>query len=265
MAGDGLLWLLTWFYDITNSWGLAIVGVTILTRIIMHPLTQKQMHSMRKMQELQPRMKVIQEKYADDKDMQSKKIMELYKENKVNPASGCLPLLVQLPIFILLFTVLTRHGFEGATFLSIRLYGSCLSTVADAIRLVDPVTGVRLAEEELGVLVVVFSALSNPLLLFANVGLWLPNTILLLVVGFLTWYQQRIASVGNPQMAMMNWLMPIFMTFICLGFPGGVVLYWGVSSLLGVVAQMFVMRKTTEEMQKKPVLLKEKPTQKEAE
>jgi len=265
MAGDGLMWLLTWIHGMTNSWGIAIIGVTLLVRAVMHPLTRKQMSSMKRMQELQPRIKVLQEKYANDKETQSKKVMELYKEHKVNPASGCLPLLIQLPIFILLYNVLTRHGFPNATFLTIHLDGSLLSKISDAINLVDPVTGLSIPKEALGVVVVIFSAMSNPTLLFANYGTWLPNTVLLVVISFLTWYQQRLSSAGNPQMAMMNWFMPAFMTFICLSLPGGVLLYWGVSSLLGVVSQIFLVRKTSLEMSKKPVLLQEKPTSKEVE
>ena len=277
MAGDGLMWILTWIHGITNSWGLAIIGLTLLVRLAMHPLTKKQMDSMKKMQELQPRMKVIQEKYAEDKETQSKKVMELYKENNVNPASGCLPLLIQLPIFILLYNVLSRHGFPNATFLTIHLDGSILTMIAEAINLVDPATfekipikvlneatGHYILNPQLGFMVVIFSAMTNLPLLFSNMGMWLPNTVLLMVISFLTWYQQRLASSGNPQMAMMNWFMPLFMTFICVSLPGGVLLYWGVSSLIGVVSQVFVMRKTSVEMQKKPVLLQEKPTHKEA-
>jgi YidC/Oxa1 family membrane protein insertase len=109
---------------------------------------------------------------------------------------------------------------------------------------------------------VVFSAASNPSLLFSNLGIWLPNTVLLLVIAFLTWYQQHLTSSGNPQMVMMSWFMPIFLTYVCLGIPGGVLLYWGVSSLLGVAHQLRVMHKTNLEMQEKPVLLKEKPVHK---
>jgi YidC/Oxa1 family membrane protein insertase len=107
--------------------------------------------------------------------------------------------------------------------------------------------------------VVIFSAMTNPSLLFSNLGMLLPNTVLLLVISFLTWYQQHLTSSGNPQMAMMGWFMPILLTWVCLNIPGGVLLYWGVSSLLGVVHQLRVMRKTNMEMQDKPVLLKDKP------
>ena len=267
LAGDGLMWIMESIYSVTGSWGIAIIGLTLIARIAMHPLTKKQMDSMKKMQELQPRIKMLQEKYASDKEMQSKKVMELYKEYKVNPASGCLPLLIQLPIFILLFSVLRKHGFTGETFLTIRLDGSVISMIAEAIKLVYPagheLAGSRIPIEELGVIMVVFSAMSNPALLFENLGVWLPNTVLLIVISFLTWYQQRLSSTGNPQMAMMNWFMPLFLTFICLSLPGGVLMYWGTSAFLGVASQMRVMRKTSEQMQKKPVLLQEKPSQKE--
>ena len=88
------------------AWGLAIIVLTLLVRLLMHPLTAKQMASMQKMQKLQPQLKVLQEKYADDKDKLNAETMALYKDNKVNPASGCLPLIIQLPIFILLYGVL---------------------------------------------------------------------------------------------------------------------------------------------------------------
>ena len=94
-----MTWLLESLYLLTNSWGLAIILLTILVRIAMHPLTQKQMVSMQRMQKLQPMMKVLQEKYQDDKETLNREVMSLYKEHKVNPAAGCLPLLIQLPIF----------------------------------------------------------------------------------------------------------------------------------------------------------------------
>ena len=265
-ASDFLMWLLTTFYDLTNSWGLAIIALTLLVRLAMHPLTQKQMGSMQRMQKLQPRMKVLQEKYKDDKDTLNREVMALYKENKVNPAAGCLPLLIQLPILILFYNVLrdasTQENFINSTFLTIHLDGSFLSTIADAINLVDAVTGVPLAREQLGFMVVVFSAMTNPSLLFANLGMWLPNTVLLVSIGILTWYQQHLTSPGNPQMQMMNWFMPIFLTWICLPIPGGVLLYWGVSSLIGVASQLRIMFKTKQEMQEKPLLLQDKPAHK---
>ena len=244
------------------AWGLAIIVLTLLVRAAMHPLTQRQMVSMQKMQKLQPMLKVLQDKYGDDKDALNRETMALYKEHKINPASGCLPLLIQLPIFILLYGVLydltKTEAFTNVTFLGVNLGGSVLTTVADALNLVDE-AGVRIPDEQLGLVMVFLSSFTNLGLLFSRIGMWIFNFILLILIAFLTWYQQHISSAGNPQMAMMNWFMPLFLTFICFGLPGGVLLYWGVSSLMGIVHQLRVSKKTSEEMKTKPVLYKDKP------
>ena len=247
------------------AWGLAIIALTLLVRLAMHPLTQKQMSSMQKMQKLQPMLNVLQEKYADDKDKLNQETMALYKEHGVNPASGCLPLIIQLPIFILLYGVLydltKTEAFTNVTFLGVNLGGSVLTTVADALRLVDE-SGVRIPNEQLGFVMVLFSSFTNLSLLFSNIGMWIFNFILLLLIAYLTWLQQHLTSAGNPQMAMMNWFMPLFLTFICFGLPGGVLLYWGVSSLMGIIHQMRVSKKTSEEMKQKPALFQNKPKSK---
>ncbi|MBQ7155183.1 MAG: YidC/Oxa1 family membrane protein insertase [Synergistaceae bacterium] len=244
------------------AWGLAIIALTLLVRLLMHPLTAKQMASMQKMQKLQPQLQVLQEKYADDKDKLNQETMALYKDNNVNPASGCLPLIIQLPIFILLYGVLydltKTEAFTDVTFLGVNLGGSVLTTVADALRLVDE-SGVRIPNEQLGFVMVFLSSFTNLSLLFSNIGMWIANFILLVLIAYLTWLQQHLTSAGNPQMSMMNWFMPLFLTFICFGLPGGVLLYWGVSSLMGIIHQLRVSRKTSEEMKTKPVLYKEKP------
>jgi YidC/Oxa1 family membrane protein insertase len=189
-AGSFLMWLLTSLYNVTDSWGIAIILLTILVRCAMHPLTQKQMVSMQKMQKLQPRIKVLQDKYQDDKETLNKEVMGLYKENKINPAAGCLPLLIQLPILILFYNVLreasAQQEFLDVTFLMIRLGESFLSTIASAINRVDT-AGLPIPKEQLGFVAVIFSAGTNPSLLFSNLAMWLPNTILLLVIAFLTW------------------------------------------------------------------------------
>ena len=244
------------------AWGLAIIILTLIVRAAMHPLTQKQMSSMQKMQKLQPMIKVLQDKYKDDQEALNRETMALYKEHKINPASGCLPLIIQMPIFILLYGVLydltKTAAFTNVTFLGVNLGGSVLTTVADALNLVDE-AGVRIPNEQLGFIMVFFSSFTNLGLLFSNIGMWIFNFILLILIAFLTWYQQKLSTAGNSQMAMMNWFMPLFLTFICFGLPGGVLLYWGISSLMGIVHQLRVSKKTSEEMKNKPTLFKEKP------
>lgn len=244
------------------AWGLAIIVLTLLVRLLMHPLTSKQMKSMEKMQKLQPQLKVLQEKYADDKDELNRQTMALYQENKINPASGCLPLIIQLPIFILLYGVLydltKQANFTNVTFLGVNLGGSVLTTIAEALGGLTE-NGQAVSQEQLGFIMVFLTAIANPGLLFSNLGVWIFNFILLALIAWLTWYQQHLTGAGNPQMAMMNWFMPLFLTFICFGLPGGVLLYWGVSSLMGIIHQVRVKKRTNEEMKVKPVLYKEKP------
>lgn len=252
-ASELLLTILDFFYGLTNSYGLAIVLLTVAVRIVLYPLNQKQMTSMQQMQKIQPRLKVLQEKYANDKEKLNQETMRLYKENKVNPAAGCLPLLVQLPILILLFNVLRTYDFAGTSFMGIILGSSTTAGLAQAVGVAADPTG------NYGVMSVLTGILKDPSGL-SNVGLYIGNLILLIGISFLTWAQQKLSSGTNPQMAMMNTIMPFFMAFICLSMPGGVMLYWGLSSLMGVVQQYFVMSKTKQELQVKPALHKNKPT-----
>jgi len=252
---DMMVTILNTFYNFTGSYGMAIIILTVIIRILLHPLSHKQMVSMQKMQKLQPRIKTLQEKYKDDKETLNREIMTMYKENKVNPAAGCLPLLVQLPILILLFRVLLKLQYPGTSnlFLGIQLNGSVLSTLAAALGQASA-EGVRVG---FGTVLSALSANPEGLL---NFGFYVPNLILLIVISGLTWLQQKMTSTGgNPQMAMMSWFMPIFLTFICLSLQGGVLLYWGASSLIGVAQQWWVMHKTKVEMQEKPAVYKDKP------
>ncbi|NLH94829.1 MAG: membrane protein insertase YidC [Synergistaceae bacterium] len=249
-AGELLLKILNLFYGLTHSYGIAIILLTILVRVVLHPLNQKQLVSMQKMQKIQPRIKTLQEKYGHDKQKLNEETMKLYKENQVNPAAGCLPLLVQLPILILLFRVLTNFKFGGVSFLGVGLEESVLSTMGKAVGLTGKTPGIT---------ALLTGIAANPSGLM-NVGMYGPNLILLVSIGFLTWFQQKLSASNNPQMAFMNWFMPVFLTFICLNLPGGVLLYWGVSSLLSVVQQWRVVKTTELEMEKKPVLFKNKPT-----
>jgi len=251
-ASDLLLKILEFFYGITNSYGFAIILLTIAVRIALYPLNQKQMLSMQQMQKIQPRLKVIQEKFANDKQKMQEETMRLYREYKVNPAAGCLPLLVQLPILILLFNVLRTYDFADTSFFGVLLGSSTTAGLSKALGVAPAANG------EYHIMTALSALLTNPGGL-ANVQYYLGNLALLVGISFLTWAQQKLSGGSNPQMAMMNTIMPFFMAFICLSMPGGVMLYWGLSSLIGVAQQYFVMKKTSEEMAVKPVLHKNKP------
>lgn len=100
---SGLLWVLGLFYDLTGSWGFAIIGLTVLVRLVLFPLNQRSMRSMRAMQALKPELDAIREKYGEDRQRLSEEMMGLYRKHNVNPAGGCLPILIQMPIWFALY------------------------------------------------------------------------------------------------------------------------------------------------------------------
>ncbi|MCK9221850.1 MAG: YidC/Oxa1 family membrane protein insertase [Limnochordia bacterium] len=110
---QGLEWVLTFFYQLTGNWGLAIVFLTVLFRIVLYPLYLSQMRSLAASKRLQPHLEELQKKYKDNPEELNRRMMQLYQENKVNPFGGCLPALLQLPIIWILFSVLRNFEFEG--------------------------------------------------------------------------------------------------------------------------------------------------------
>lgn len=252
LGTDLMLGVLNFFYEISNSYGIAIILLTILIRILLYPLSHKQLVSMKKMQQIQPRLKTLQEKYKDDRQKLNQEVMKLYKEYGVNPAAGCLSLLVQLPILILLFRVIMNYDFGEEFFVGVSLKHSLLALMSQALGASETARA--------GITTVLGAVASNPAGLL-NFGIYGGTLLLWLGVGFVTWFQQKMttSSAASEQMAFMGWFMPLFMMFICLSLPGGVLLYWGVSSLIGVVQQAWVQRRASVEGAKKPVLYKEKP------
>lgn len=113
VLNTALEWLLRFFYDLSGSYGIAIILLTLTIRLLLAPLTFSQSKSMEAMKRMQPEMQALQERYKDQPEEYQRKVMELYKENKVNPLGGCLPMLVQLPFLWALFAVL--RGFEFGT------------------------------------------------------------------------------------------------------------------------------------------------------
>ena len=134
--------------------------------------------------------------------------------------------------------------------MGVSLAGSVLSTMAAAL---------GISAEKVGITMVLSAIASNPVGLL-NVSVYAGNLLLLIGITVLTWLQQKFSgSTGNPQMAFMSWFMPLFLAFICLSLPGGVLLYWGVSSLIGVAQQWWVQRTVKVQLQEKTVLYKNKP------
>ena len=196
-------------YSVVANYGVAIIILTILVRIVTAPLTIKQMRSMERMRALSPKLKEIQAEFADDRQKQSEKTMALYKSEGVNPLGGCLPMILQFPVFIGLFYALRS---------TIQL------RQAPFFGWIDD--------------------LSVPESLFEIPGLGLPLRVLPLIMGATMVLQQRITPMqADPAQAkMMMTVMPIMMTLIFYQFPSGLVLYWMVSNVLAIAHQLWIGR-----------------------
>ena len=206
--------LLGFFNNILHNWGLAIITLSVIIFLLVLPLTHKQMRSMKAMQILQPKIEEIRRMYKDSPEKINKEIMNLWREHRVNPLSGCLPLILQLPIIFVLFQVLSRHiALKGASFLWIK-------DLSEPDRLF---------------------VLPNSIPILGNEINLLP---ILVVVGMVI--QQKIsvsASSTNPQQQkMMMIFMPLIFGFIFYRMPSGLVLYWFVNSSLMLFYQLKVSR-----------------------
>jgi YidC/Oxa1 family membrane protein insertase len=204
-------WLLAALHVFIPNYGLAIIVLTVLVRVVTAPLTNKQMRSMERMRAIAPKLQELKEKHGDDKQKQSEEMMRLYKQEGVNPLGGCLPMVLQLPVFIGLFYALRS---------SIQL------RQAPFIGWIDD--------------------LSAPDQLFVIPGVDLPFRVLPLVMGATMLLQQRITPMQQmdaAQQRMMMTMMPIVMTFVFYQFPSGLVLYWMVSNVLAISHQLWIGRK----------------------
>ncbi|ACU95090.1 preprotein translocase subunit YidC [Cryptobacterium curtum DSM 15641] len=215
---DFIFWCISFFYSFFGDWGMAIVTVTIIFRLLVYPLMQKQIKSSFQMQKVQPLLKEIQTKYADDQQRMQEEMQKIYAEAKFNPIAGCLPIFLQMPIFIALFQVLQE--------MTTRTQGS-------TYQFYHLVPDLTLSPS---------SAFGQGVLTF------IPYIILLLIFAGATFapmiLQQRgqADSAQKRQTIMMSGFMSLFMLFIGWTSPAGVLLFWGASSLFGVAQQQITMR-----------------------
>jgi YidC/Oxa1 family membrane protein insertase len=196
--------VLTFFHDdVGVSWGISIVLLTIVTRIVILPLSLKQIRSMRSLQAHQPEIKKIQEKYKDDRQRQQREMMEFYRENKINPFASCVPLLLQLPVFMALFYLLRSEEFKNEIAGSPGWLG--------IPSLAEKATGTAL--------------------------------VILVVLYFVTMVGSTsimAASAEGPQRLMM-YALPVFFTPFIISFPAGLVVYW-ITTNLWTMGQQWVVK-----------------------
>jgi len=214
----GLLWLLNAIYSIMPNYGVAIILLTVIVRVFFWPITHKGTENMKKMQKLQPLVNQIREKYKNDPQRMHQEQMALYREHKANPMMGCLPMLVQVPVFIALFTVL-RSAVElrFAPFLWI-------PDLSEPERLVE-------------------FGFALPLLKWDCL-----NILPIVMTATMVWQQKLTPSSGDPQQQkMMATVMPVMMLALLYNMASALMLYWSVSQSLAILQLVLQKRKTARE------------------
>jgi YidC/Oxa1 family membrane protein insertase len=215
--------LLHWLSQVFGNYGLAILATTVLVKAAFFPLANKSYESMAKMKKLQPEMEKIRDRFKDDRAKQQQELMALYKNEKINPASGCLPIVLQIPVFFALYKVL---------FVTIDMRHAPFFGWIRDLSAPDPTSIFNL-----------FGLVPYQVPEFLMVGVW-P-----LIMGCTMWVQMQL----NPQQPdpvqqkIFNW-MPVIFTFMLASFPSGLVIYWAWNNVLSLIQQYAIMRRNNTEV-----------------
>jgi YidC/Oxa1 family membrane protein insertase len=209
------LWLMNYLYNIIPNYGVAIIILTILSKILLWPLGTKSYKSMNQMKKLQPLIKEIRDKYKDDRKKMNEEVMRLHRTYNINPLGGCLPMVVQIPVFFALYRMLDQaielrhaHFFGWINDLSAP---DRLGHFDFAIPFMEPPYGIP---------------------------------VLTLIMGAtMLWQQKMTPATGDPTQAKMMMLMPVVFTFIFINFSSGLVLYWLVNNVLSIGQQYYTQKK----------------------
>ena len=216
-----IFWLLDLFYRYIGNFGVAILLLTVTIKLAFFPLAQASFKSMSRMKKLQPEMERIKERFAEDRVRQQQEMMELYKREKVNPVSGCLPMLIQMPVFFSLYKVL---------FVTIEMRHAPFFGWIRDLSAADPTSILNL----FGLLPYHVPAFVPA---FLSIGIW---PILMGFTQFLT--TKMNPAPADPVQAKMFTFMPVIFTFMMAAFPAGLVIYWTWNNLLTAAQQYVVMR-----------------------
>jgi YidC/Oxa1 family membrane protein insertase len=219
-----MFFLLQFLYGILGNFGLAILAVTVLVKALFFPLASRSYASMAAMRRVQPEMKAIQERFKDDRVQQQQAMMELYKKEKINPLSGCWPVLIQIPVFFSLYTVI---------FISLEMrHAPFFGWIVD-LAAPDPTNIFNLFG------LIPYDPTTVPVIGgLLHLGVW-P-----VIMGITMWVQMKLnPPPPDPTQAMIfNW-MPIVFTFMLGTFPAGLVIYWAWNNTLSVTQQYFIMKR----------------------
>jgi YidC/Oxa1 family membrane protein insertase len=210
--------LLMFLFHTVGNFGVAIICLTLIVRAIMFPIAQKQFQSMAAMRKLQPKMKAIQERFKDDKQRQQQEILKLYQAEKVNPAAGCLPIVIQIPIFYALYKVLV---------VSVEMRHQPFVGWIKDLSAADPLTPVNLFG-----------------LLHFTPPAMLAIGVLPIIVGATQWLSMKLnPQPMDPAQAQVFAIMPWFLVFVMAPFAAGLQLYWITNNLLTITQQWWLYRK----------------------
>jgi YidC/Oxa1 family membrane protein insertase len=236
---DGMGAVLAFVYSLVPNYGLAIIGLTVLVRLVLFPMTAKQARSMQKMQQIQPEIKKLQARYKDNRQQLNEEIMKFYKENKVNPMAGCLPLVLQMPVFFALFRVL-REPLKHIPHDSKLFRAFCENLDASKC---GKTAGYPKGLSFLGMNL--SKAASDIHGSFTTALPYFLLIALVVVTGYLQFKQtqsRQTNAQANPQAAMMGKIFPAFFAFISYRLPAGVVLYFLVSNGWQIGQQALIFR-----------------------
>jgi YidC/Oxa1 family membrane protein insertase len=240
--------LLVFVYNVVplHDFGLAIIIVTLLIKFILVPLSKKQIESQKKMQELQPKIKAVQNKHKNDKEKQSRALMELYKENKTNPLSGCLPMIVQLVFLIAIYRVLFNISSASLIVDSSQLY-SFVHNPGQINRMffgmIDLVSVIEFSK-------ITLASLPHIILVLLAAGSQYVQTKMLMATQAVTASADK-ADFAQMMSKQMLYLGPLLTLFIGIKFPAGLALYWLVSTGFMIGQQYYIQEKEREAEAKK--------------
>jgi YidC/Oxa1 family membrane protein insertase len=215
---------LDWFYHLVGNFGVAILLVTVLVKLLFFPLANKSYASMAKMKSVQPQLAALKERYPDDRQKQQQEMMEIYKKEKINPIAGCLPVALQIPVFFSLYKVL---------FVTIEMRHAPFYGWIKDLSAPDPTNLFNL-----------FGLLHFDPTTLPVFGHYLALGVWPIIMGITMWFQMKLnPTPPDPTQQMIFAWMPLIFTFMLAGFPAGLVIYWAWNNLLSVLQQSFIMRK----------------------
>ncbi len=215
---------LDYFYHLVGNFGVSILLVTVLVKLLFFPLANKSYELMAKMKSVQPQLAALKERYPDDRQKQQQEMMEIYRKEKINPIAGCLPIALQIPVFFSLYKVL---------FITIEMRHAPFYGWIKDLSAHDPTNLFNL-----------FGLLPFDPTHIPVIGFYLALGVWPIIMGITMWFQMKLnPTPPDPTQKMIFDWMPLIFTFMLAGFPAGLVIYWAWNNLLSVLQQSYIMHK----------------------